>query len=155
MEPLFLPEDEQSLLPQELHPAVRDLSATTNLGTGLGGRNTQELGQDKDKPIGGGGAGDHGGEEEFKRRGQVRGKLEYDRHSVHVVTQYYVPDDHRRAREVNYASHPVGLDCPWCHAVQSLANARCTFDSTNQLILRLTAVAEALGHSPTMGPHGR
>lgn len=104
MEPLFFPEDEQSLLPHELHPAQEDFDSTSNPEAGRVEQYNEGSGEDKDRPIGGGGGGDHGGgsggQDEIQHHGQRRGKLEYDRHSVHVVTQYYIPDDPSRAREV-------------------------------------------------------
>ena len=104
MEPLFFPEDEQSLLPQELHPRQNDLALATDLETGRDGRNAEGFGADENKPTGGGdGSGRSrggGSEEEIKHDRKRRGKAPYDRHSVHVVTQYYIPDDPSRAREV-------------------------------------------------------
>lgn len=112
MEPLFFPEDEQALLPQELHPTPNGIGSIsiTNLETGRRGSNTEGLGGDK--PTGGGDGGGRGGEEKgfgIKRKHQRRGNFPYDRHSLHVVTQYYMPGDPSRAREVR-ASHAVGLD---------------------------------------------
>ena len=107
MEPLFLPEDELFLLPKELHPPIEDFGLTTSLETGRGGRNTKDSEQGKDKPIGGGDTVGRGSEEEIGRQVQRRGKLQYDRHSVHVVTQYYVPENLVRAREV-WPSYPWG-----------------------------------------------
>lgn len=109
MEPLFFPEDEQYLLPQELHPPTKDLGsiADLDLETGRRGWNTSGAGEgeDKDKPAGGGDGGGGGDDEEEEieiehQRQRREEALPYDRHSVHVVTQYYIPDDPSRAREV-------------------------------------------------------
>ena len=44
--------------------------------------------------------GDASAEGSEHRQGHQLRQLPYDHHSVHLVTQYYVPEDPRRAREV-------------------------------------------------------
>eukprot|EP00903_Cladosiphon_okamuranus_P014127 g13129.t1 len=106
MEPLFFPEDEQSLLPQELHAPQNDFVSIVGQQTARGGRRTEGLVEGEDKP-GGGVYGDGGGrgsegDVEIEQERQRRGKVPpYDHHSVHVVTQYYIPDDPSRAREID------------------------------------------------------
>lgn len=43
----------------------------------------------------------------------------YDRHSVHMITQYYVPDDPRRAREVGLTD-AIAACCRSIHPHQGL-----------------------------------
>lgn len=122
IEPLFYPEDEQSLLPQELHPPRRDLGSMTNLETGRHRRSMEGFGQEE--PTGGRGGGD--GEEEDSdcditcQHQEQEKLLLYDRHSVfHVVTQYYTPEDPSRAREVRaiklHECRWAGLSLLSCH----------------------------------------
>lgn len=125
MEPLLFPEDEQSLLPQELYPAQYGLDSTADLQTGRGERSTEGLAEGEATPTGGGDSGDgggRGGEEQIEigRERQRRGIVPYDSHSVHVVTQYYIPDDPSRAREVRRPYiYAVELDCVVpCHALR-------------------------------------
>lgn len=105
MEPIFFPGDERVLLPPELHLPPKSMDSTSNLEARRRQRDAKVAGEDKDVPSagvdgGGSGVGGGGGEQEIERRGERRGKLPYDRHSLHVVTQYYIPDDPSRAREV-------------------------------------------------------
>lgn len=105
IEPLFFPEDEEALLPKELHMPL----PSREYGSHPTSHN-ERRGQNGDAPgnhntnIG----GDSGGRAEETKH-QRQQQLPYDRHSVHVVTQYYVPDDPRRAREVCAACMLAGL----------------------------------------------
>lgn len=108
MEPLFFPEDEAALLPPELHVPSREKRSpprSHDERRGQSAANVSGRGSDaghehetSSRSTIGGDGDDGGRAEEGKRRRQQQ--LAYDRHSVHVVTQYYIPEDPRRAREV-------------------------------------------------------
>lgn len=113
MEPLFFPEDEAALLPPELrvpsrdyrstptsHDQRRDQSAAEHPGRGNDSDTSHEYEAPSHGTIGGGGGGGGSGRAEERKRERPQQQLPYDRHSVHVVTQYYIPEDSRRAREV-------------------------------------------------------
>lgn len=92
MEPLFLPEDEESLLPKELHAwsGNHDLNGNLHVDDAVAGETSNR------STNGGGDISEINARHQLQQQRQ----LLYDLHSVHVVTQYYVPKDPQRAREV-------------------------------------------------------
>ncbi len=106
MEPLFLPEDEESLLPKELHAwsGNHGLNGVDHVGTDTDADGGLES---SNRSTNNGGDSSENKERHQLRQSpptsqqqQQQQHLPYDRHSVHVVTQYYVPEDPHRAREV-------------------------------------------------------
>lgn len=105
MEPPFSLQDERALLPPELHTPAHSLETPPGPGTPADSLHRLEP-QAKDIVENLSSAREGEGEVEESRRVSGRHHYrrqpteEYDRHSVHVVTQYYAPADTRRAREV-------------------------------------------------------
>lgn len=103
IEPLFFPEDEAALLPRELHAPSRDYGSRSTFHKERRGHNSATSFPGVGKAAGYGTNGGGGGRADggkHQRQQQQQQQLPYDRHSVHVVTQYYIPEDPHRAREV-------------------------------------------------------
>lgn len=115
MEPLFSLEDERAMLPPELHRPLRHPEPVSRSPrrddedqrdeSGTGSRTQRD---ERQSPQGApeeqferstGREGGSGGTSS-RRNGGSPGKSHLDRHLVHVVTQYYLAENPRRAREV-------------------------------------------------------
>lgn len=93
MEPVF--RDESTQLPQEIHPSLYskptlETQRGRNTAVGSGGDGS---GSNSDNPSGSDGSSAQNMTHQLHHQ-------EYSRYSVHLVTQYYVPEDPRRALEV-------------------------------------------------------
>ena len=106
MEPLVLLDDAESVMSNEQPSSSRTYGRITfSLENGHLDRNRRvhpDYSREHEPPSRRPEVGGAFSEKNMRHHSQPWQQLPYDRHSVHVVTQYYVPGDPQRAREVTW-----------------------------------------------------